>query len=122
MTDLDELLQWSRGRRARRKRAAIVVGMHGTQADEAVALHGLERLERGAEVHEAGVATGGGGKRARVQHRRRCRTLGVRIVGVEEFEEARTQAVTAEREVGELRAPLFGEHEARVDDLPVLAV
>jgi hypothetical protein len=57
-----------------------------------------------------------------MQDRRRRRTLGVRIVGVKELEETRSDAVTPEGDVAELRTQLFGKHEARVDDLTVFAV
>ena len=96
--------------------------MHGAEAQKAPAQRWDELLERGSHVDEAGRPSAARGERACVEHRRRGRTLRVRIVGVEELEETGAHGVAAERDVAELRAELVGQHEAGVDDLALFGV
>ena len=122
MRDVDQLLERPFGGDARRERAMVVVGVRGPPSEQLHLHPGIEQSKRGAHIDEIGVAARSGRELARLEHGGGRGLFNVRVIGVERLEQARTEAVTAERDVTELGSELVGEDEARVDDLAVLAV
>ena len=122
MGHVDQLFVRSLRSHPRRKHAAVVVRMHRTQPEQSLAPVRLEQLVGPSHVDELRVTTGAGRQLSCEQHGRERRIFRIGVVGVERLEQSRSNAVTAEDEIPELRSELIRENEAGVDDLTLVAV